>query len=134
MCFAHNCHGKIFLKEFLGFQLRLPSPSSAWWLIGPHHYFYGPVWVYSYFCPRIVTGQFYGLKGRQLVTLLSLEFPEAKKGKAGRKKIHFGCRIRTIFTCNLLYFKQANTDLLLISQTRWLEIKLKLSLMFFVSF
>lgn len=27
-----------------------------------------------------------GLKGRQLVTLLSLVFPEAKKGKSDRKK------------------------------------------------
>lgn len=43
------------------------------------------------------------LKGRQLVTLLSLVFPEAK-GNADRKQIHFGFRMRAIFTCNLLYF------------------------------
>lgn len=61
------------------------------------------MWMYSYFCPRMLSGQLTCLK--QATSYITVPwFPEAKEGEANKIEIRFGHRIRTIFTSSLPQF------------------------------
>lgn len=59
--------------------------------------------MYSYFYPRMLSGQLMCLK--QATSYIPVSwFPEAKEWDTNRIQICSGCRIKTIFTYRLMYF------------------------------